>query len=126
VDGKIRAVGTISAADIPADAQVIDRPGIHVTAGLIDCHNHSMVFGGVNEATLPSTAMVRVGDVVNSEAEMIHQQLAGGLTVANLLHGSANPIGGQNCVIKLRDGAAPEGLKFRGRPAASNSPSAKT
>jgi hypothetical protein len=47
---------------------------------------------------------------------MIHQQLAGGLTVANLLHGSANPIGGQNCVIKLRDGAAPEDLKFPGAP----------
>lgn len=116
VDGKIRAVGAIAAADVPAGAQIIDRPGIHVTAGLIDCHNHSMVFGGVNEATLPSTAMVRVGDVVNSEAEMIHQQLAGGLTVANLLHGSANPIGGQNCVIKLRDGAPPEALKFSGAP----------
>ena len=53
---------------------------------------------------------------MNSEAEMIHQQLAGGLTTANLLHGSANPIGGQNCVIKLRDGATPEGLKLAGAP----------
>jgi imidazolonepropionase-like amidohydrolase len=114
VDGKISAVGQI--ADVPADAFVIDRPGIHVTPGLIDCHNHSMILGGVNEGTLPSTAMVRVGDVVNSEAEMIHQQLAGGLTVASLLHGSANPIGGQNCVIKLRDGAAPEELKLAGAP----------
>ena len=49
---------------------------------LIDCHNHSMILGGVNEATLPSTAMVRIGDVVNSETDHIHQQLAGGLTVA--------------------------------------------
>jgi imidazolonepropionase-like amidohydrolase len=114
VDGKIAAVGTI--ADVPADAHVIDRPGIHVTAGLIDCHSHSMILGGVNEGTLPSTAMVRIGDVVNSEAEMIHQQLAGGLTIANLLHGSANPIGGQNSVIKLRDGAAPEDLKLAGAP----------
>ena len=117
VDGKIRAVGSIAAADVPPDAHVIDRPGIHVTPGLIDCHSHSMILGGVNEGTLPSTAMVRIGDVVNSEAETIHQQLAGGLTTANLLHGSANPIGGQNCVIKLRDGAAPEGLKFAGAPA---------
>ncbi len=69
------------------------------------------------KATLPSTAMVRVGDVVNSESETIHQQLGGGLTATNLLHGSANPIGGQNCVIKLRDGAAPEELKFAGAPA---------
>jgi imidazolonepropionase-like amidohydrolase len=114
VDGKIRALG--SALEAPADAHVIDRPGIHVTPGLIDCHSHSMILGGVNEGTLPSTAMVRIGDVVNSEAETLHQQLAGGLTIANLLHGSANPIGGQNCVIKLRDGAPPEGLKLAGAP----------
>jgi imidazolonepropionase-like amidohydrolase len=116
IDGKIRAVGAVAAADVPAEAQVIDQPGLHVTPGLIDCHSHSMILGGVNEGTLPSTAMVRIGDVVNSEAETIHQQLAGGLTVANLLHGSANPIGGQNCVIKLRDGATPEGLKLAGAP----------
>jgi len=116
VDGRIKAVGTIAADQVPAGAMVIDRPGIHVTPGLIDCHSHSMVLGGVNEGTLPSTAMVRIADVVNSETETIHQQLAGGLTVANLLHGSANPIGGQNCVIKLRDGAGPDGLKFEGAP----------
>ncbi|MBE7493534.1 MAG: amidohydrolase family protein [Verrucomicrobiaceae bacterium] len=114
VDGKVKAVGSIEKA--PKDAHVIELPGIHVTPGLIDCHSHSMVMGGVNEGTLPSTAMVRVGDVVNSESETIHQQLAGGLTTANLLHGSANPIGGQNCVIKLRDGAAPEDLKLKGAP----------
>lgn len=111
-DGKVKAVGSIK--EVPADAHVIDLPGIHVTPGLIDCHSHSMIMGGVNEGTLPSSAMVRVADVINSEAETIHQQLAGGLTTANQLHGSANPIGGQNCVIKLRDGAAPEGLKFAG------------
>lgn len=114
VDGKVKAVGSIEKA--PVDAHVIDLPGIHVTPGLIDCHSHSMIMGGVNEGTLPSTAMVRVSDVVNSESETIHQQLAGGLTTANLLHGSANPIGGQNCVIKLRDGAAPEDLKFKDAP----------
>ena len=114
VDEKIRAVGKVT--DIPPDAHIIDQPGLHITPGLIDCHSHSMILGGVNEGTLPSSAMVRIGDVVNSEAETIHQQLAGGLTIANLLHGSANPIGGQNCVIKLRDGAAPEALKFAGAP----------
>jgi N-acetylglucosamine-6-phosphate deacetylase len=60
--------------------------------------------------------MVRVGDVINSETETLFQQLAGGLTVANLLHGSANPIGGQSALIKLRDGAPPEELKFAGAP----------
>jgi imidazolonepropionase-like amidohydrolase len=94
----------------------VQAAGLHVTPGLIDAHSHSMILGGVNEGTLPSTAMVRIGDVVNSETRNIQDQLAGGLTVANLLHGSANPIGGQNQVIKLRDGASPEGLKFAGAP----------
>ena len=60
--------------------------------------------------------MVRIGDVVNSETRNISEQLAGGLTVANLLHGSANPIGGQNQIIKLREGASPEGMKFEDAP----------
>jgi N-acetylglucosamine-6-phosphate deacetylase len=59
---------------------------------------------------------VRIGDVVNSETENLYEQLAGGVTAVNLLHGSANPIGGQNQVIKLRDGATPEELKFVGAP----------
>ncbi|MBI2921876.1 MAG: amidohydrolase family protein [Planctomycetes bacterium] len=110
-DGKVRAVGKDLAA--PADALVIDGKGLHVTPGLLDCHSHMAIVGDVNEGTIPSSAMVRIGDVVNSETDNIYQELAGGLTCANLLHGSANPIGGQNCVIKLRDGAPPEGLKFR-------------
>lgn len=60
--------------------------------------------------------MVRIGDVVNSETPNIYEQLAGGVTAVNLLHGSANPIGGQNCVIKLRDGESPELLKFADAP----------
>ncbi|MGC3960404.1 MAG: amidohydrolase family protein, partial [Verrucomicrobiota bacterium] len=90
--------------------------GLHITPGLIDAHSHSAILGAVNESTLPSTAMVRIGDVVNSETRNIQDQLAGGLTTANLLHGSANPIGGQNQIIKLRDGASPEGMKFEDAP----------
>jgi len=60
--------------------------------------------------------MVRIGDVVNSETANLYEQLAGGVTAVNLLHGSANPIGGQNCVIKLRDGASPEDLVFEAAP----------
>ena len=111
VDGKIREVGQGLSAD---GAETIDASGKHVTAGLIDCHSHAMVVGNVNEGTVPSSAMVRIGDVVNSETRRIEEELAGGLTVANLLHGSANPIGGQNCVIKLRDGASPEAMKIDG------------
>jgi imidazolonepropionase-like amidohydrolase len=94
----------------------LTRPGLHITPGLIDAHSHSAILGAVNESTLPSTAMVRIGDVVNSETRNIQDQLAGGLTTANLLHGSANPIGGQNQIIKLRDGASPEGMKFEDAP----------
>ncbi|MBM3845081.1 MAG: amidohydrolase family protein [Verrucomicrobia bacterium] len=118
MNGKIVAVG--KSITLPESAgkswTKVDGRGLHITPGLIDAHSHSMILGGVNEPTLPSTAMVRIGDVINSEAGTIAQQLAGGLTTANQLHGSANPIGGQNQVIKLRDGASPEGLKFEGAP----------
>jgi imidazolonepropionase-like amidohydrolase len=114
-DGKIQKIGHQLFADsrIPKDTLVIQGEDLHVSPGLIDCHSHSMVLGGVNEGTLPSSAMVRIGDVLNSETPNIYDQLAGGLTVAHVLHGSANPIGGQNCPIKLRDGEPPEGLKFK-------------
>jgi imidazolonepropionase-like amidohydrolase len=113
-EGKIKAVGTNLEA--PSDTLVIDASGKHVTPGLVDCHSHSMIMGGVNEATLPSTANVRISDVVNSETRRMMEELAGGLTTANELHGSANPIGGQNCVVKLRDGAPPEEMKFANAP----------
>jgi len=113
-DGKIKKIGRN--LQQPENAHVIDAKGKHVTAGLIDPHNHSMILGSVNEGTLPSSAMVSIGDVVNSESPQIHRQLAGGLTVANQLHGSANPIGGQNAIIKLRLGQGPEGLKFKAAP----------
>ncbi len=108
--------GVNSPVTFHGKATFIDGTGLHVTPGLIDCHSHSMILGDVNEGTIPSTAMVRIGDVVNSETANIYEQLGGGLTACNLLHGSANPIGGQNCVIKLRDGASPEGLKFAAAP----------
>jgi imidazolonepropionase-like amidohydrolase len=115
-NGKIQSVGKSLSA--PAAALVIDGKdlGLNVTPGLIDCHSHTAILGSVNESTIPSTAMVRIHDVVNSETEHIYQQLAGGVTTVNLLHGSANPIGGQNCVIKLKDGAGPEDLVFAAAP----------
>ena len=115
IGGKVQQVGYFK-AQLSADTLVIDATGQHLTPGLIDCHSHTAILGGVNEGSLPSTAMVRIADVVNSETENLYQQLAGGLTMANLLHGSANPIGGQNSVIKLRFGAGPEGLKFTNAP----------
>jgi imidazolonepropionase-like amidohydrolase len=114
-NGKIKAVGADLKTDVSKTLK-IDGTGLHVTPGIIDCHSHSMILGDVNESTLPSSAMVRIGDVVNSETEHIYEQLAGGVTAVNLLHGSANPIGGQNQVIKLRDGEPPEELKYVNAP----------
>ena len=118
VGPKIKAVGKgLSArSDFPGPPLLIDGHGLHVTPGIIDCHSHTAILGSVNETTLPSTAMVRIQDVVNSETENLYEQLAGGVTAVNLLHGSANPIGGQNCVIKLRDGASPQDLVFAAAP----------
>jgi imidazolonepropionase-like amidohydrolase len=110
--GKIEGVGSAGKIKAGPDTLVIDGQGMHVTPGLVDAHSHAAILGAVNESTLPSSAMVRISDVVNSETDNLYQQLAGGVTAVNLLHGSANPIGGQSCVIKLRDGATPEGLIF--------------
>ncbi len=112
--GKILSVGDLSPE--PTNALIIDAAGKSVTPGIIDCHSHSAILGAVNESALPSTAMVRIRDVVNSETDNLYEQLAGGVTMANLLHGSANPIGGQNAVIKLRDGDSPEDLIYSNAP----------
>ena len=101
VNGKIKAVGA-NLANIPPDALVIDATNKHVTPGLIDCHSHTGIEGGVNEGTNNDTAECRIGDCIEPDAVGWYRELAGGLTAANQLHGSANPIGGQNSVVKLK------------------------
>ena len=113
-DGKIRAVGKKITA--PPNALVIDLAGKHITPGIIDCHSHMATDGGVNESTQAITAEVRIGDFIDADDIQIYRQLAGGVTSSNILHGSANPIGGQNQVIKLRWGALPEEMKFAAAP----------
>ncbi len=108
--GRIAAVGQDLPA--PAGAVEVDAEGKHITPGLIDAHSHAAIDGGVNESTHSTTAEVRIADVIDPTSINIYWQLAGGLTVANLLHGSANSIGGQNAVIKLRWGAPAEELVF--------------
>ena len=112
--GKVVAAGKNLHA--PADALVIDGKGKHVTAGLIDAHSHTAVDGSVNEAGQAVSAEVRIGDAIDPDDISIYRELAGGLTVAHVLHGSANPIGGQCQLIKLRWGMSAEEMKFEGAP----------
>jgi len=114
-DGEIAAIG--SELDLPRGAIEIDAGGRHITPGIIDAHSHAAIVGGVNEATTISTAHVRIEDVIDADSINIYRQLAGGVTTINLLHGSANAIGGQMQVIKLRWGAKPDGLIFSEAPA---------
>lgn len=112
--GKISKIGkNIHAKNV----RIIDGTGKHLTAGIIDEHSHIAISSGVNEGTQAVSAEVRIGDVINCDDINIYRQLAGGVTTSQLLHGSANPIGGQSALIKLRWGAAPEAMKFQQAPA---------
>ncbi|HEU5411568.1 MAG TPA: amidohydrolase family protein [Candidatus Acidoferrales bacterium] len=111
-DGKIADVGTNVSA--PADAKVIDASGMFVMPGIIDCHTHVAVDGDVNEGSLSVSSMANIRDVLNPDDVDIYRELAGGVVIGNVLHGSANPIGGQTIVIKLKYGAPPDDLPFPG------------
>lgn len=108
--GKVASVG--SGLKAPAGASLVDGKGMHITPGIIDCHSHTAISKGVNEGSHAVTCEVRIADVIDATDIAIYRELAGGVTTANILHGSANPIGGQNQVIKFRWGAMPEELKF--------------
>jgi imidazolonepropionase-like amidohydrolase len=107
-NGKIAQIGKNLRAD---GATVVDATGKHVTPGIIDEHSHIAANRGINEGAQSSSAEVRIGDVIDAEDIDIYRQLAGGVTGAQILHGSANPIGGQSGIIKLRWGFAPEEMK---------------
>lgn len=112
-NGKVAKVGkNLSASQ---GAVIVDGKGtLHLTPGIIDEHSHIAISRGVNEGSHACTAEVRIGDVLNCEDINIYRQLAGGVTAAQLLHGSANPIGGQSALIKLRWGSLPEEMKIEG------------
>ncbi len=108
-DGKIVGVGT----DLRAgSARVIDGTGLHVTPGIIDEHSH-IALDGVNDVAMNS-GMVRMGDVLDSEDVNIYRNLSGGVTAAQLLHGSANPVGGQSALVKMRWGSLPDEMLIEG------------
>lgn len=105
-NGKIKSVNGTSS--IPGGAIVIDATGKHVTCGIIDEHSHIAISKGVNEGGQSVSAEVSIADVVRNDDINIYRQLSGGVTCAQLLHGSANPIGGQSAIIKLKWGYSPE------------------
>jgi imidazolonepropionase-like amidohydrolase len=117
-DGKIIAVG--AKVNIPAGATIIDATGKYVIPGIIDCHSH-IASEAINEGTLSVSSMVGITDTINPEDIAIYRAMAGGVTTANILHGSANSIGGKTVVLKMRwehsanemlfEGAMP-GIKF--------------
>lgn len=115
VEGKIAAVGKNLTA--PANARIIDGTGKHLTPGILDCHSHTAISGGVNEGTNVCTAEVRIQDVINPEDVNIYRQLAGGVTGALMLHGSANVIGGQSITVKWRWGKTADEMIFKEAPA---------
>ncbi|MGE0711771.1 MAG: amidohydrolase family protein [Planctomycetota bacterium] len=111
-DGLIKEVGFRVRA--PAGALVVAAGGRHLTPGLIDVHSHSFGAGPVNESTNTCTAEVRMSDALDPDAIEIYRQLAGGLTAAQQLHGSANAIGGQSAIVRLRWGRPAHELLFEG------------
>ncbi|MGB3592506.1 MAG: amidohydrolase family protein [Nonlabens sp.] len=112
-NGKIAAIGTNLSG---RGARKIDATGKHLTAGIIDEHSHIAIDGGVNEAGHNSTAEVTIEDVVDHEDVNIYRNLAGGVTSAQLLHGSANPIGGRSAIIKLKWGYAADDMIYDNTP----------
>jgi imidazolonepropionase-like amidohydrolase len=106
-NGKISKIGKNLSAD---GARIIDATGMHLTPGIIDEHSH-IAASATNEMGQAITSEVRIGDVVDPEDQSIYRELAGGVTLAHILHGSANPIGGQSILIKFRWGHNAEELK---------------
>ena len=112
--GKIARVGTD--LRVPRGVREIDATGKHVIPGIIDAHSHLAIEGGTNEGSLAVTSMVGTDDVIDPDDIGLYRALAGGVTAANILHGSANPIGGRNQVIKLRWGQDAETMKMAEAP----------
>ncbi len=110
-DGKIDQVG--EKVMVPQGAKIIDAGGQHLIPGIIDAHSH-IAAEAINEGSVSVSSMVGIGDVINAEDIAIYRALAGGVTTANILHGSANSIGGQTNIIKMRWGKDAQAVLFEG------------
>jgi imidazolonepropionase-like amidohydrolase len=112
-NGKIYKIG--KGLVVPKGVTQIDGKGKHLSSGIIDEHSH-IALNSVNEGGQNSTAEVRMMDAINPENIHIYRQLAGGVTAAQLLHGSANPVGGQSAIIKFRWGSSADELLIKDAP----------
>jgi imidazolonepropionase-like amidohydrolase len=110
-DGKIDQVG--EKVMVPQGAKIIDAGGQHLIPGIIDAHSH-IAAEAINEGSVSVSSMVSINDVINAEDIAIYRALAGGVTTANILHGSANSIGGQTNIIKMRWGKDAQAVMFEG------------
>lgn len=118
-NGKIIATGFSLEAEkffSNIEYKTVDASNLHLTSGIIDEHSHIAISRGVNEGSHAVTSEVCIGDVINPNDHNIYRQLAGGTTAAQLLHGSANPIGGQSAIIKFRWGESAENMKISDAP----------
>lgn len=113
VDGRIAEVG--ASVEVPSGVEVIEADGMFVMPGIVDAHSH-IAAESINEGSVAVSSMTGTGDVVDPYDIAIYRELAGGVTTSNILHGSANPIGGLNVVIKHRWGEDAEGLVFEAAP----------
>lgn len=113
LDGKIAAIGDVSAPEGTAE---LDAHSRHLAPGVVDCHSHMAIEGGVNEGTVSISAEVTIKDVVDADDVAIYRALAGGATTVRLLHGSANAIGGRDEILKLKWGVSADELRFPGAP----------
>jgi len=112
VNGKIQKVGIGLTAT--ANTTTIEAKGKHLTPGIIDEHSHIAISRGVNEGSHSISAEVRIGDVIDPDNINIYRHLAAGVTACQLLHGSANAVGGQSALVKMRWGVMPEEMKIEG------------
>lgn len=116
-NGKIKSIiRGANSYTVPAGAKVINAEGKHLTAGIIDEHSHIAISKGVNESGQSVSCEVRIGDVVTADDINVYRQLSGGVTAAQLLHGSANPVGGQSALIKLKWGHLPQDYLIKNAP----------
>ena len=108
VNGKIKAVGKI---DDTEGAKIIDGTGKHLTSGIIDEHSH-IAASSINEGGQNSSAEVTIEDVINPDDINLYRNLSGGVTTLQILHGSANPIGGRSAIIKPKWGASDDEMLY--------------